>query len=259
MKIRLLGSSVVGGDETQYLTSYLVDGIASIDAGSLGIALSVEDQARVRRVFLTHSHLDHVASLPIFVENAYRPDRECVVIHGSERVLDSLRRDLFNNRVWPDLFELGSPEAPFLAVEEMNDGESVTTDGLRVTAMSVEHIVPSQGYVVEREGARVLIVSDTASTPAIRERARELGRLDAVFLPVALPDSMKDLARIAKHLTPSDVPGFIAGIGGPARIFAAHLKSKFRDRIVEELNALGIDALEIAKPGREYAFGESGD
>ena len=61
-----------------------------VDAGSLGFYQSAQEQSRVRHVLITHTHIDHVASLPIFVENAYEGKADCVTVHGSAEVLDSL-------------------------------------------------------------------------------------------------------------------------------------------------------------------------
>src|SRR5262245_8376441 len=68
MKAMLLPSALAAGPH-QYLTTFLVNGTVAIDAGSLGLYGSPQDQSRVRHVFLTHAHMDHVASLPIFLEN----------------------------------------------------------------------------------------------------------------------------------------------------------------------------------------------
>jgi ribonuclease BN (tRNA processing enzyme) len=255
MKIRLLGCIDSGGRHDQFLTSYLVGDTVAVDAGSLGFAIPVEEQSRVRHVFLTHSHLDHLASLPIFVENAYRGVPECVVIHGGPAVLESVRTDLFNDRLWPDFLRLGRPEAPFLRLEPVENGRTLTADGLRITPVEVDHIVPSHGYLFEDASASVLIVSDTGPTREIWERARGLSRLDAVFLPVALPESMQEMARIARHLVPSDVPGELAKLGKPTKVFAVHLKPKFRDEIVADLERVDVPDLEVAVPGREYRFG----
>ena len=46
--------------------------VAIVSAGFEGLG-RVERQRRVRHVFVTHEHLDHVATLPIFLENVYDP------------------------------------------------------------------------------------------------------------------------------------------------------------------------------------------
>ena len=85
VKIRLLGSSVQDPARRQYVSSYLINGTVAIDVGCLGFYGTPQEQENVRHVFLTHSHADHTASLPIFVENAWTPAGNCARIYGSRR------------------------------------------------------------------------------------------------------------------------------------------------------------------------------
>ncbi len=72
MRVELLPSSVPAS-EAQFLVSFLIDDTVAIDAGSLGLLADLDRQRGVRHVFLTHEHVDHIASLPIFLENVYDP------------------------------------------------------------------------------------------------------------------------------------------------------------------------------------------
>jgi glyoxylase-like metal-dependent hydrolase (beta-lactamase superfamily II) len=49
----------------------LIDERVTVDAGSLGIALTDEQRRTVRDVIVTHPHMDHIASLPIFVDDLF--------------------------------------------------------------------------------------------------------------------------------------------------------------------------------------------
>src|SRR5947199_2955985 len=108
VKVTLVPSSVSGneGVQNQYLTSFLVNDTIAVDAGSLGFFGTPQQQEKVRHVLITHTHIDHTASLAIFVENAYLPTPDCPTIYGSDEVLDCLRRDIFNDRIWPDFLKL---------------------------------------------------------------------------------------------------------------------------------------------------------
>ena len=70
MKITLVPSSVSerGEYQHQYLTSYVINDTLAVDAGSLGLMATPAEQKRVQHVLITHTHIDHVGSLPIFVE-----------------------------------------------------------------------------------------------------------------------------------------------------------------------------------------------
>src|SRR3954471_2302822 len=131
MRVTLVPSSIAlnGEEPSQYLISYLINDTLAIDAGSLGVYGTPEDQARVRHVLVSHTHIDHTATLPIFIENAYEADAKCVTIHGSDEVLESLRRDIFNNRTWPDFVALSQGDLQLLRLERLEPGVSITLEG----------------------------------------------------------------------------------------------------------------------------------
>ena len=106
MKIRILGSSAQDSRSRQYVSTYLINGTVAIDAGCLGFWGTPQEQRAVRHVFLTHSHTDHIASLPIFTENVWTPSDDCPEIYGSAETLDVVQKDIFNNRIWPDFVAL---------------------------------------------------------------------------------------------------------------------------------------------------------
>ena len=75
MKLELLGT-YGGSTDTNSLTSFLLDGFLAIDAGSLTQSLSLERQAKISDILISHSHLDHTLSLPFLADNMFgeRPE-----------------------------------------------------------------------------------------------------------------------------------------------------------------------------------------
>ena len=67
MKVRVLGCSGAIARDCR-TTSFLIDGQVLIDAGTGVGDLTLQEMAEVNAVFLTHSHLDHVAALPLMVD-----------------------------------------------------------------------------------------------------------------------------------------------------------------------------------------------
>jgi ribonuclease BN (tRNA processing enzyme) len=255
VKVTLLPSTVTtSATACQFLTTFLIDDVVAIDAGSLGLLASAEEQARVKHVFLSHTHMDHIGSLPIFIENGLGAGADCVTIHASETVLDCLHRDVFNDRLWPDLFRLAPPDAPFLRVETLRPGIPVEVAGLRITPVEVDHLVPTLGLIVEGPGATVVIAGDTGPTEALWERTNAAANLKAVFLEVAFPEGMAWLADTAKHLTPELFAREVGKIRPGVPVLAVHIKPKFFEQIAGELDALGLDSVAICEPGRTYHF-----
>ena len=68
MQVRVLGCSGGIGARAR-TTSFLVDHDILLDAGTGVEDLSVEELAGIDHVFLTHSHLDHIAALPLLVDS----------------------------------------------------------------------------------------------------------------------------------------------------------------------------------------------
>lgn len=258
MKVTLVPSAVAADGAApasiQHLTSYLVDDSVVIDAGCVGFLDDPEKQANVRGAFLSHIHLDHIASLPILVENAYRANRRGITIYGSDHVLTCLKTNVFNWDVWPDFFALSTPETPFLRFETLEPGRSVAFEGVVVTPIEVNHVVPTFGFVIEDETSTIVVSSDTGPTEAIWERARAVKNLKAVFLEATFPAEMDRLADLSKHLTSATFAREIEKIDRSVRIIAVHIKARFHEQVVSELEALGLPNVEIGRFGVPYCF-----
>jgi cAMP phosphodiesterase len=246
--------SAVTPEPFQYSTAYLINDTLAVDAGALGFYGSAQDQARVRHLLISHTHIDHIASLPIFVENAYEGKRDCVTVHGSDSVLDCLRRDVFNNRVWPDFIAMSPPDAPFLKLSTLEAGKTVELEGLRVTPIAVNHVVPTLGFMIEDDGTAVLIASDTGPTEEIWQRANQVANLKAVFLEACFPNQMKWLADVSKHLTPLMFADEVRKLSRPVPVYAVHIKARFRTQVIEELHALGLPNVYVGRSDQAYSF-----
>ncbi len=255
MRVELLPSALGSGPARhQYLTSFLVNESVAIDAGSIGFQADLERQRRVRHVFITHSHLDHVVSLPLLLEHAYRADGDCVTVHASEAVAESLSRDLFNGRVWPDLFRLSRGRAPFLRVETMTDGERVRVGTLTVTPVAVDHTVPAQGLIVEEAGVAVVFGADSRPTTRLWEAANACASIAGAFIEASFPESLAALAEVSGHLTPRLLAQEAQKLTHDSTVVAVHIKPAHYETVCRELGALGLVRLEVGVPGREYRF-----
>jgi ribonuclease BN (tRNA processing enzyme) len=228
----------------------------AFDAGCIGFYGSAQDQARVRHVLISHTHMDHIASLPLFVENAYEGRRDCLTIHGNDHVLNCLRTDLFNDRVWPDFFALSPPDAPFFKLSTLEAGKTIELEGLRITPMAVNHVVPTLGFLLEDADTAVLIVSDTGPTEEIWKQANRTPNLRAVFLEACFPNSMQWLADASKHLTPRTFAEELQKLHRPVPVYAVHIKARFRSQVIDELQALASDMpnVRVGEIGRPYTF-----
>jgi ribonuclease BN (tRNA processing enzyme) len=238
----------------QLFTSFVVDGAVAIDAGCLDRAGNLDALGRIKHVFLTHAHLDHLASLPPFLDAVYDGSGDCVVVYGNAHVLDCLRRDVFNNRLFPDFLHISTFRPPYLKLHELAGGQTVEVSGLRVTAVEVDHVVPALGYVVEDADAAVAFPGDTGPTQEIWRVAAARPRLRAVFLECTFPAAMEWLADLAKHLTPQRYAAEMQKLARDVRFITVHVQARHRDSVLAELEALRLPGVEIGEAGVTYLF-----
>jgi len=253
MRVRMLPSAVAGHD-LEFLTTFIVNGTVAIDAGALGFWGDLDGQQRIGHVFLSHSHADHVCSLPMFVTNTLAGRARNLVVHGHAPVLDSLERDLFNGRLWPDFLHATSERRPLLDLDETVEGRVCEVAGLRITPIRVNHPVPTMAHLVDDGDAAVVISTDSAPTSELWRAAARVPHLKGVFLGASFPEEEESLARVAGHLTPSQVDAEISKLDRAVPVFAVHIKPGHRQAVVDQLRALARPNLSIGQSHADYEF-----
>lgn len=254
MRIRAVPSAPGADQARQFLTTLVIDETIAIDAGGLGLWDRQDRHAEVRDVFITHSHLDHLATLPLHIDNVHGSG-ETPRIWGSAATLEVIREDLFNDRLWPDLERIGKEAGRRFYDLRVIEAESPVEIGARrVTAVEVNHIVPTFGFVVEDDAGCVVFGGDSGPTERIWEVAREAGPIRAVFMEASYPDRLAGLARLAAHLTPTMFAGEVRKFAPAGAVVAMHIKPAHHEEVVAELEAAGIDELVIARGGETYEF-----
>ncbi len=254
MKIELLPSTVGETAARQFCIGAIVNGTLAVDAGTLGLLWPLERQCRVRNIFLSHSHLDHIATLPLFLANVYEETSDCPNVYASNATLQSLQQDVFNDRLWPDFVKLSKEESPFLEVHALVSEDTVELPGLTVTPIALDHIVPTLGFILQDEAGAVAFVSDTNPTERVWKVLAKTERLRAVFLESSFPNSERGLADKSGHLCSEMFAAELTKLDDSVRVIACHLKPSHFDTIVSELSALDRANLEIGVPGHQYDF-----
>jgi ribonuclease BN (tRNA processing enzyme) len=253
MHIRMLASSVgVENPELQYLSSYLINDTVAVDAGPLGVHAGCGVQVAVRHLFLTHTHIDHIATLPLFIENTFVPGGEPVTIYGHPESLSALQKHVFNDVIWPDFVRLSHPGREFLRLCPIAAETALNVEGLSILPVLVDHPVVTYGYIVTDGASTVAFGADSGPTDRIWQLLSARPAPRSVFLECCYPNSMAELAHIAGHLTPAMFGAEVAKMPETRTIVAIHIKPRFRKETLDEILALGIPNLVIGTPDAEY-------
>jgi ribonuclease BN (tRNA processing enzyme) len=256
LKIQLLPSSFDSKGcavPEQRLTCFLIDDLVAIDAGSIAIALTDAQRETVRDVIVTHPHIDHIASLPIFIDDLFANLKEPIRVHATEEVIGLLERDVFNWNLYPRFSELSNERSAVMEYIPFEIGVEFRVAHLKVRAVPVNHIVPTVGLIVSDESTTVAFSSDTAETEKFWDVVNETPRVNALLIEASFPNSMAKLAEDSKHLTPASLANELEKFKHKGTdIFAVHLKASYRTELIEELNALEIPRLRVMEPGRVY-------
>jgi ribonuclease BN (tRNA processing enzyme) len=239
----------------QRLTCFLIDDSVAIDGGSIGIALTGDQRSKVRDIIITHPHMDHIASLPIFIDDLYPTLTEPVRVHATPEVIELLERDVFNWNVYPRFSGLQNKYGPVMEYVPIPLGHAFSVAHLSVTAVPVNHIVPTVGLVVSDGQSSVAFSSDTAETDLFWDAVNSTPHLDALLIEASFPDNMAELAEVSRHFTPASLGKELEKLNhNGIDILAVHLKPSYRELIIRELGALNIPKLGVMEPGRTYTW-----
>jgi ribonuclease BN (tRNA processing enzyme) len=223
MRIRVLGcSGGIGG--SLRTTALLVDDDVLVDAGTGVGDLSLESLARIDHIFVSHSHLDHVTSIPFLVDTVCWMRRSPVTVYGIKDTLDILRAHVFNWKIWPDFTQIPDTEHPFMEYREVALGETVDLGGRRITAIPANHTVPAVGYLLDSGRASLAYSGDTTTNDDLWKVVNAVANLRYVIIETAFSNKEMDVAMASKHLCPSMLARELGKLRAGPEVYITHLK-----------------------------------
>jgi ribonuclease BN (tRNA processing enzyme) len=235
MRLRILGCSGGIGGRHLRTTSMLLDHDILIDAGTGVGELSLTELSMVDHIFLTHSHLDHVTSIPFIVDTVGAMRTRPLTVHGVKETLQILRDHIFNWLVWPDFSQIPSPDQPYLRYEEIEVGQTVKFGTRCVTALPANHTVPAVGYHLQSGKGSLVFTGDTTNNDVLWPIVNKIGDLKFLIIETAFCNRERELAVASKHLCPSMLAEELAKLQRSPDIFITHLKPGEIELTMEEI------------------------
>lgn len=234
MRVKVLGcSGGIGG--TLRTTSFLVDEDILVDAGTGVGDLSIEQLVAIDHVFITHSHLDHIACLPFLLDTVMGMRPHPVTVYAIADTLKILREHVFNWKVWPDFNVIPDAAHPFLQYQEIKLGGTVALNGRQITALPANHVVPAVGYRLDSGNASLVFSGDTTRCDAFWQQVNNIDNLRYLIIETAFSDAEMELARISKHLCPAMLKEELDKLSRPAEVYITHLKPGEGEAIMQEI------------------------
>ena len=223
MRLRILGcSGGIGGNLRT--TSLLLDHDMLIDAGTGGGDLSLAEMCAINHVFVTHSHLDHIACLPLLIDSVGFMRDLPLVIHATDETLAILKQHIFNWEIWPDFTEIPNLHQPILRYERIVLGETMDMDGRKITPLPANHEVPAVGFQIDSGKTSLVFSGDTTTCDALWESVNRIRNLEYLIVETAFSNAEKELAVISKHLCPSLLDEELGKLKLNPKIYITHLK-----------------------------------
>ena len=251
MKVRVLGCS--GGiNQSVATTSFLIHEDILIDAGTGVCDLSLQEMRKIRHIFVTHSHLDHIASIPLLADTLFDDlVAQPLIVHALPETISALREHIFNWTIWPDFTELPDKSSEVLKLESMPAGSVSELSGRQIEMISVNHSVPGVGYCIKAGDKVIALSGDTTSNENFWISLNRYDSLDLLCVEVAFADRDIELEKVAYHYCPKVLVEDLTKLKHKGRVCISHLKPGCELEIIGQCRA--------ALPGRDICELRSGD
>lgn len=256
MRFQVLPSSIDEDGRAsarQHLFTAIIDDRVAIDAGCLAMSCSDIQRENVRDILLTHTHLDHIAGLPIFLDDMFARLDGPLRVHATPEMVEILERDIFNWSVYPRFSELKNERGTVLEYFEFAHGDTFEVAHLSVKSIPVNHKVLATGFLISDGISSAAVTGDTAETDEFWQVCRYADDLKAVVVEAAFPNEFDELSAVSNHLTPIKLKAELEKF--PERkcpVYVINIKPMYRETVISQLEELSISGLEIVELGRVY-------
>jgi ribonuclease BN (tRNA processing enzyme) len=254
MEIRVLGCN--GGILPGFRSSsFLINERVLIDSGHVADVLTLEEQNRIRDIFITHFHLDHTKDIAFLTDNAFGNHNLPISVYGTEQTVSDFKEFYFNNATWPDFTKINSGNQPIVRLVAVRSREKTVVGGMEVTSFVVNHSIDGVGYIVRDGSAAVVFSGDTGPTDALWDIVNNDMNVKALFVDTSFPNDLQTIADSSGHFTPMTLDADLKKLArNTIPIYLYHLKPQYYDVIIKEVKALKRDNLIILENGLRLNF-----
>jgi cAMP phosphodiesterase len=227
-------------------TSFLLNETILIDAGTGVGDLTLDQLKKIDSLFLTHSHLDHICSLPFMLDAVGMNRSKPLIVFGISETIKALKDHIFNNVIWPDFTKIPSPENPCIVFKTIEVGQTISIDQVQLSALPVNHSIPGNGYWIDSGEGALVFSGDTgpcaAFWNAVNEQAKEEvdnkgnDYLKHLIIETSFTDAEQKLAKLSGHYHPEMLANDLQGLNSTCNAWITHLKPDESAKIMEEIS-----------------------
>lgn len=237
-------------------TSFLLNDTVLIDAGTGVGDLTLEQLKKIDYLFLTHSHLDHICSLPFMLDAVGMSRSKPLTVFGIPETIKALQDHIFNNVIWPDFTKIPSPENPCVIFKTIEVGQTLAIDQVQITALPVNHSIPGNGYWIDSGDGALVFSGDTGPCAAfwnaikdkVNKTAIDKGNdyLKHLIIETSFTNAEQELAKLSGHYHPELLVTDLQGLNEGCNVWITHLKPDESTKIMQEI-ALHLEGKRNAK------------
>ena len=259
MKVRVLGCSGAIAKDCR-TTSFLIGDSILIDAGTGVGDLTLDEMRKIDHVFLTHSHLDHIAALPLLLDAVTTLRDSPVEVHALEETIKALQAHVFNNVIWPDFSSIPTPTKPFVRYNPVSVGQQLSVGLSVLEVLPAVHTVPAVGYAVLGDSGWWVFSGDTERNPAFWAWINAMP-VRQLVVETAFSNRESSLAARSLHLSPTTLAQELSQLRSDRAfpIYITHTKPSETQLIMDEIRQFDTDPLGGGTTAHDIRWLKAGD
>jgi len=209
-----------------------------IDAGNLLNTLD-EDSAFIENIWLTHSHLDHIADIAYILDNYFALRKKTLNVIGQKKTIQAIQKYYLNDTIWPDFSKIKLNNSSEYAVKYtvLDLAKEYKIDSEKtIRAFQTDHTVESCGYIYKEKESSILITADTYSLESMLDEIKKDKTIKTIVVECSFPSEMETLAKESKHLTPKLLFTMLKPLeNNGITLYINHIKPSYLEKIVKEI------------------------